>query len=653
MALIPRSGDVPMQPLQSVQVQPSGTGYQSTAVPAGAFGSGAGLVEGAKKLDQFSDQLEKLALKQMQEDNEAEAREADVRVSAAIRSLTYGTPDKPGYFSVKGKDALDSYANVEDGINKAIAGAIEGASSDNVKRMLSRTLNARREQALEQMTSHAAKERVDYMNGLSAAREAGAQSDAALSWNSDKALDASLGIIAAEGADWAKRNGRLIDKTNPDGTVVLKPDGTPEKVMADEASVRTLRSQSIAVKSAFDAALANGDTVRAHAIMSKYSNFLDGPTKVVMEKEIKADTDASRAQSLAESAMAKFPGDVGKQRDYIRSVADGKAEDEALTNLDRRIQQARGDQYYAEHNADRAYTLKQRAEAEVTHQRVVAERKREDDLRSARASLGDFLYNRGGTIADFRKQNPEAYTALAGEKGELESWEKTQRSIQEGQLFAGSSDGQTLEKLRTAPLNERANADLNALRSKLTHVEYNQAVGVVASAKDNLQKMQDSPEPYRQGERAIDAFAPAAYGRSNTDKKRSPEKKQVIDDAKTQLNDWIGEQLRVGKRPSQQEIEQEAARLMLRVSADPSGLFNSFDGLASQRASMTPEQLAVARVARKDIPQSVVTYIREKATKYGIAKLDDDTLEQMAGALAVRDLNRLNALAAQARKGGN
>lgn len=292
-------GTAPYQPMQSTAVGSAAPGYNSMGVPAGAFDRGAsGLIQGGAQLDKFSDQLEHLVLKQKDEDNEAAAREADVGVSRAISAVTWGADGKSGYFSAKGKDALENYSAAEEAVNKSIAEAMKSAPNDTVQRMLSRSLESRRQSVLEQMNSHAARERSNYMDGLNEARVSSAQSDAALAFNDPSKLSTALGIIATE---WENRAGRT-------GIGSVEPPKEGEQ--PSEAYVRMRADQSKAVHGAFDAALAAEDFGRAKSIMTDpgVAKYLDGTTSAIMEKRIRIEQVA--ADSRRKQAEDQYQSDL-------------------------------------------------------------------------------------------------------------------------------------------------------------------------------------------------------------------------------------------------------------------------------------------------------------------------------------------------------
>jgi len=274
------SATTPYQPLQATQVQAASPSYTSAAVPSGAFDQGAsGLIRGGQQLGEFGDKMEQLALKMQHEDNEAAAREADIKVADTIRSVVWGSPDKPGYFGTKGKDALDNYGAAEDAINGAIGDAMKNAPNDMVAKMLQRTLAARRQGVLEQMNAHAGHQRNQYMDGLNEARQASAASDAALAWNSNQSIEASLGIIKGEAENMATRNGM--------GSVEPPKEGE----QPSSAYVALRGAQSKAIHGAFDAALASGSFDRAKEIMTRYGSYLDGQTSTTMEKRIRLEQE--------------------------------------------------------------------------------------------------------------------------------------------------------------------------------------------------------------------------------------------------------------------------------------------------------------------------------------------------------------------------
>ena len=104
--------------------------------------------------------------------------------------------------------------------------------------------------------------------------------------------------------------------------------------------------------------------------------------------------------------------------------------------------------------------------------------------------------------------------------------------------------------------------------------------------------------------------------------------------------------LATGKPPTQTEMTSEGARMVLEVTGDTAPeawIGGTFAALAAEKPTLTPEQIAVARVAIDDLPISLRDDITRRIKQEGL-EATDDLVEQLAGAYALQDRVRMNNL---------
>jgi len=311
-------------PLSRIKTNAARPVFDQGNVPSGVFDTGGtALVKAGQQIEGFGNTIGDFKLKMIKEDNEAEAKDADTRVSQAIRNIVFGDPSNnvQGYLSQKGKNATDNFSITEQALNKSVEDIIGGASNDAVKLMIKQASDRRLGTAFDSVVKHAGAERDASFIQTSLAREAQALADVSADFSNPETLRQGLGVARVE----------VLERANQQG-------------WSDEQAEAALRqSQSVIVKGAFDAALVSEDVDTATRIFSANADLLDGPTRTTMAQSLAKDTLSTGSQRLAEEAISKFPSDPAAQRDYIRSVSSGGAESAAIKELKERIAEVRRD----------------------------------------------------------------------------------------------------------------------------------------------------------------------------------------------------------------------------------------------------------------------------------------------------------------------
>ena len=95
-------------------------------------------------------------------------------------------------------------------------------------------------------------------------------------------------------------------------------------------------------------------------------------------------------------------------------------------------------------------------------------------------------------------------------------------------------------------------------------------------------------------------------------------------------------------------------RLMLKVQSDPEGIWDTevqnFTGFAAQAKEMSEQQRAEATVSYDTVPTELLERFAKTGKAYGIEKLDRATVEELAGAYAMKDGERIDRILRKARK---
>ncbi len=634
---------VPVQFVPRARARAASLTPASTSTPRGAFGGGvARATQGfGQQLGQVGDQLGAIAIQMAEEDNETKAKEADARMADRIRAIMMGDPDgadggTPGFMNTRGNTTLNTFGDAEKALRAAVEQEVNGATNPHMTQLITSAGKRRLEVALDRMTGHAAEQRLVTQDNASVAREAAAFSDVSADWQSDAVLQQALGVVAAEVQDRAERRG----------------------MGADEAAALLQERQSVIVKGGFDAALAGGDVARAQAIFSQNADRLSGATRTTMAQALAQDVQLETGQSLAQEAWAMFPNDPAAARKFIRDSVDGQQESVAIAEYRTLLEEWRGDtrfarsmQEAAEDDAAEARAIASAARAEVNHNYALQERARQESERAAAADAYRAIDN-GMSVSEWRRANPEQYDVLSA-AGRIDNLIVTERNIKEGRTYATSSDGETLANIRLMPYEERARmteGDLLAVRSSMTEEEFRQAQTAIASAKRKVRSDTRDRAVYSAGEQALNSFATNGFRMDG-----GSTKEQVASStARYAMEQWVSERIEAGDYPTQPEINEFAAVQMMNIQAG-AGWFDGVDswhGLAAQKKEMSQEQRAVAIVPRASIPPTVLDALNEMVsvnwTGVAFEDLEEEALEELAGALAMGDESRMNRIIREA-----
>ena len=624
---------VPTQKTQRVQLGAAPTTFRDPRVPSGAFGglAAAGLIEGGRQLQGAGAGLAQMALDIQRDDNDAEVKERDNQISEALRASMYGdgTANNVGYYGLERKEAVRGYIPTEDNIREAVENIAKESSNDAVRLKVSQLGAVRIQRELGNMTKHAAAERVKAFDEVSAAREAQASSDATNAWNNSGIMDNSLGIVADEAEDYARRHS-LDEET---------------------AEVRLQRRQGVVIKSAFDAALTNDAVAVAEGLIAKHGDKLDGATHAEMDKALRTQTLYVKGQALAASAAEKFPQNPTAARQYIRDVSEGKVEDEAIRQFNLQIAEARGDKRARKSDAAERRALNSEARATYNHEESKRVKAEKQALEDANGVASDWLYD-GKTLQELRVEKPLVWQLISRKHSLMNQLEATQRDVAEGKLFATSSDGETVKKFKTEDIKGRSEFNLNTIRQQVTPGEWSTLVDNQASAQRQMKNLKEDKSSYTSGRAAIIRSA-----QFPTAAKQTSKQKNMLNEAEQAMGVYITDVLESGRKPTQTEIDGVAGEIAVQVVSDPWGFSlgilgegrDTFSGLSVRAGRMSEAQRASATISINKIPPAMNEQIDQWLDNRDIESISDSVREELAGAIVMRDSVRAKKLLAGAR----
>lgn len=445
---------------------PQPLSYQSArGVTADSFGAqvGRSLIEGGQKLGAAADDAYRQVLKEQIEDNERKAKELDIAFASFNQTIGFGdgSDENKGFYGTKGENTLARQAEVTEAIKKERQRLLDSAPNKAVKDMFGLASAVREKDEIGRVLRYTGEQRTVANNETSEARITTATSDAALNYNDDDTVVKSLAVVEGEVLMLAERNG-------------MGKETTDNKLRLGRTQV---------VTGAVEAAVRQEDPARAEKLLSTYEGMIDGVQAAKLRKSVEDGSVTKAAQILRDQALAKFPNDPVAGREWIKSVAEGKTEDEALSRFNNELNAARQVKNDAQSDAanaraittfnqgqtDRAARLIRDAEADATaaanREWTLAERARTERVRAAETTAEQWI------------ESKKPYTELPFEVRELLP-EAAKKAFQarEVQLASGEpnqSDWTAYAQYNEMNADQLRNLNMAEVRTKLADDEFN------------------------------------------------------------------------------------------------------------------------------------------------------------------------------------
>lgn len=263
-----------------------------------AFGSTAGvaIAQAGATIANTGDRMQRRAEIMAVEDNETAAKAGDVTVNDAFRGMLFD-PEK-GYFTKKGKDAVDAYPDLIKQAQKTVNDTAETIKNPAARRMFQDIANRRLDNALDGMAKHAAIERRTYLDSVSIARASSSAEDA-VAYASDAAKrEASLNVGRGEIVTFGRDHGE-----------------------APEVTQRKLRDYDTKAYTGIVQRMAITDPLGAEKFYEANRHKIDGTQQGPIESFLKQKTQVYRANGDADAIMGTGTG--GPYSEKVGKVESG------------------------------------------------------------------------------------------------------------------------------------------------------------------------------------------------------------------------------------------------------------------------------------------------------------------------------------------
>jgi hypothetical protein len=608
---------VPYSGLTEVNPNPISQNRQSSA-GANAMAFGAGQAAGMEAVGEGISRVGIVAgniAKDMQERDDArELLDAETAWQSYVRDTLVGTADKPGFYSNKGINAVNAARGTVDGMNKTRAEMSKNIKNHRVREKFDASTGQDLNHHLGKVASHSMQERTI---AESASRKAGiaeAKQHAAAFATDAGEVNMALDVVEALTREEAASA------------------GYDEKTTA--ALVEAERSQ--VYKEAI-VSMSTQDAAGALAYYKSVKGDIDGDVQGEIEKVLEGENMLEQAQSLAEEAIALYPGDYASQRDHVREKSSGKLEDSGIKEINQRA----GEEYT---DLNREQILENRAIARLDREERMA---RVSETAEVKAAWGEAAAhaNSGGSVDEWLRANPEK-AALVMTKTEFKNLYVLESAALEGLSYAKASDGETFARFqRMSPeeLSKLSQEEINAHQRLLTQREFRDVLQMRKTAETSMNHLHGPL--FSAGDKALTKFGPKWMN--------SPAKmnatQQAARAAMTQgMHEWLSDQVNAGKVPDQTAIDTKARELGREVVLPGKpGLI--WDGPSktmpaiSAAKDLTPEQKDKLRIPVDKMTDAQKASIKNLITR---AKLpySDDLAERVAAAYAMNDMERVRTL---------
>lgn len=298
---------VPAVTGQSVMPNAVPAPFQRVQATPADFGAGIGqaLERTGGQIAQVGDRLNARAV-EISKENDALAAEQAYAAFSDQERVFLNDPER-GIYSRRGGNAMGAYEDATKWWDESTRAAVEALENPNQQRLLQGILLRRRDQALDGVSRHVARERQTYIGEATDARVKGLVADAAAAYNDEGKVS---GLI--EEADglirfWGQRQGQA-----------------PEKIDLARRAARSTIRQSVIERMAVDNPMA------AQRYYEANKGDLDGTTQQAIEKALKGAVDRQKGNM---AAAAVFPRGAalegGDIRERVWRIEGGEAQNPA------------------------------------------------------------------------------------------------------------------------------------------------------------------------------------------------------------------------------------------------------------------------------------------------------------------------------------
>ena len=254
-------------------------------------------------------------------------------------------------------------------------------------------------------------------------------------------------------------------------------------------------------------------------------------------------------------------------------------------------------------------------------------------LKEARESASTYI-NDGGSFDDFNSENPGYADVLGKSPSHVATLRAMSKAQASGEIFAATSDGETLHSLLILPPEERAALNLAEFRHKLTQQEFDRLSQDVVAITRATNATGPERAIYKRGESILANILPKSqdFGSSKASNADREKNRLAVGAVNLSISNYI--ERNEGKPPSEPELHNLVYEATLTLYSDPPGFFNAEDiGIEDFRA-MTSEQAAFSEYPgdANTIPSlrlnEMEEYAREGSEYPGGRDIPPDVLKQ-------------------------
>ena len=251
--------------------------------------------------------LERNRQRMQEEDDAIEAKSAFTMLSDRSRDVLNGTKDAAGFYTKRGKHALEAYDSVEEGLDKIDKEIATTLKSPRASQAFEAMRSRKRERSSENISRHIARERQTYGDETDAAMIRSSLDDAAANYSDNRAVDDAIlmGITAI--------------RSNARGK-------GPEVVEMQEAGFISAARKAVIKAMAVDSPQAAQEYYKTH------KKEIDGPSRPDIEKSLKSLVDTRISQENTDAIILKG-GTLDEQLSDARKIKDPNIRDATASRI--------------------------------------------------------------------------------------------------------------------------------------------------------------------------------------------------------------------------------------------------------------------------------------------------------------------------------
>lgn len=517
MARVPTEDgpQVATAPLRPQYLRPSDTSNQFGAA------SGRALQGVGQEISKVGARIGEVATVLQVDENERQIKKADVALSEGYRILLTGdgTPENPGYRSLRGEQALEALPALKERMTQLRQSTIEAVPGNKAKSTFSVASELREQQAFGLAAAHSVAQQEVASEAVDLARFKSAVSSAAGAYNDPIALATHISV-----AESAAKSAAARKSQDP---VVL------------EQAAQAARTDGY--KAAILGAVKGDDMGEAQRLFALHKDKMDGVAANELAKTLFAHADRAQSQGVVDAIM-QAGGTLEQSLATIRQNYSGKQEDDMVSRVIARFEE------------------KEKAKTDA-------------DEALVSSVFGAINGENSMSLDQYRTENPEAFGRIAQDPNLYDAVVKADLNRAKGLRHAKVSNEAALTTLRLMSDEELAGTDIVKFRDQFTLRDYEDLQDRKEAAIDALKATGGTKAEYASGRAALYRFAPKDVN------DKSVLTSGQMNALEMDMNEWVHANSLKGRKVSELEIAKHAQGLMLPLIKLSGGFFGSSESV--------------------------------------------------------------------------